>query len=172
MDWQTRSSRSAYSRPGFDLHVKRERRAAGGQPETFAEGTLYPNTRACGSSHCRRWGCGWSRQVTADRPGPVRRRRLAACEHLYPCAAFRPRCLSRPGNRSIADQGIRPARVTLCDFLQRSTSCCQATPTALGRCARTAQPDRGERDRELVKLIKKVVHGRLLASGDRRQPSG
>ena len=73
----------------------------------------------------------------------------------------RPPCLSSPAIVSITDQGIRPAPVTL-----------RAMPIALRRCARTARPDRGERDRELVEPIKEVVHGRLLASGDRRQPSG
>ncbi|HEX7659344.1 MAG TPA: HAD family hydrolase [Pseudonocardiaceae bacterium] len=34
-------------RPGFDLAVERERRAAAGQPETFAEENLYPDARPC-----------------------------------------------------------------------------------------------------------------------------
>ncbi|PJN24256.1 HAD family hydrolase [Kitasatospora sp. CB02891] len=32
-------------KPGFDLHVERERRAAAGQPETFGEEDLYPDVR-------------------------------------------------------------------------------------------------------------------------------
>jgi FMN phosphatase YigB (HAD superfamily) len=32
-------------RPGFDLGVERERRAAAGQPETFTEENLYPDAR-------------------------------------------------------------------------------------------------------------------------------
>ncbi|MGH3942870.1 MAG: HAD family hydrolase [Pseudonocardiaceae bacterium] len=34
-------------RPGFDLVTERERRAAAGQPETFAEENLYPDARPC-----------------------------------------------------------------------------------------------------------------------------
>ncbi len=34
-------------RPGFDLTEERERRAAAGQPETFAEENLYPDVRPC-----------------------------------------------------------------------------------------------------------------------------
>jgi HAD superfamily hydrolase (TIGR01549 family) len=34
-------------RPGFDLAEERERRAAGGQPESFTEENLYPDTRPC-----------------------------------------------------------------------------------------------------------------------------
>lgn len=34
-------------RPGFDLGVERERRAAAGQPETFGEENLYPDVRPC-----------------------------------------------------------------------------------------------------------------------------
>jgi HAD superfamily hydrolase (TIGR01549 family) len=34
-------------RPGFDLAVERERRAAAGQPEWFGEENLYPDTRPC-----------------------------------------------------------------------------------------------------------------------------
>ncbi|PZS24271.1 MAG: haloacid dehalogenase [Pseudonocardiales bacterium] len=36
-----------YFRPGFDLAVERERRGAGGQPETFTEEDLYPDARPC-----------------------------------------------------------------------------------------------------------------------------
>jgi HAD superfamily hydrolase (TIGR01662 family) len=34
-----------FFRPGFDLAVERERRAAAGQPETFGEEDLYPDAR-------------------------------------------------------------------------------------------------------------------------------
>jgi HAD superfamily hydrolase (TIGR01662 family) len=34
-------------KPGFDLAVERERRAAAGQPETFAEENLYRDARPC-----------------------------------------------------------------------------------------------------------------------------
>lgn len=34
-------------RPGFDLKVERERRAAGGRPESFGEADLYPDARSC-----------------------------------------------------------------------------------------------------------------------------
>lgn len=34
-------------RPGFDLGEERERRAAAGQPESFAEENLYPDARPC-----------------------------------------------------------------------------------------------------------------------------
>jgi HAD superfamily hydrolase (TIGR01662 family) len=34
-------------RPGFDLHLERERRVAAGQPETFGEDNLYPDARPC-----------------------------------------------------------------------------------------------------------------------------
>lgn len=34
-------------RPGFDLAVERERRAAAGQPEHFSEEDLYPDARPC-----------------------------------------------------------------------------------------------------------------------------
>src|SRR5437870_4560208 len=34
-------------RPGFDLGQERERRAAAGQPESFAEENLYPDARGC-----------------------------------------------------------------------------------------------------------------------------
>ncbi|GGM05251.1 HAD family hydrolase [Micromonospora yangpuensis] len=34
-------------RPGFDLAVENERRAAAGKPETFGEEDLYPDARAC-----------------------------------------------------------------------------------------------------------------------------
>jgi HAD superfamily hydrolase (TIGR01549 family) len=34
-------------RPGFDLGVERERRAAAGQPESFTEENLYPDARPC-----------------------------------------------------------------------------------------------------------------------------
>lgn len=34
-------------RPGFDLAEERERRAAVGQPESFGEENLYPDTRPC-----------------------------------------------------------------------------------------------------------------------------
>ncbi|MGQ0719564.1 MAG: HAD family hydrolase [Pseudonocardiales bacterium] len=36
-----------YFRPGFDLATERERRAAAGRPETFAEENLYPDARPC-----------------------------------------------------------------------------------------------------------------------------
>ncbi len=36
-----------YFRPGFDLAVERERRAAVGQPEAFAEENVYPDARPC-----------------------------------------------------------------------------------------------------------------------------
>lgn len=35
-----------YFQPGFDLAAERKRRADAGQPETFAEGDLYPDARA------------------------------------------------------------------------------------------------------------------------------
>ncbi|WP_055483443.1 HAD family hydrolase [Sphaerimonospora mesophila] len=34
-------------RPGFDLHVERERRAEAGQPESFSEENLYEDARPC-----------------------------------------------------------------------------------------------------------------------------
>nr|WP_239334222.1 HAD-IIIA family hydrolase [Frankia sp. CiP3] len=34
-------------RPGFDLRLERERRAAAGQPEAFGEENLYPDARPC-----------------------------------------------------------------------------------------------------------------------------
>src|SRR5437870_4915630 len=34
-------------RPGFDLAEQRQRRAAAGKPETFAEQNLYPDARPC-----------------------------------------------------------------------------------------------------------------------------
>ncbi|ETK31683.1 HAD family hydrolase [Microbispora sp. ATCC PTA-5024] len=34
-------------RPGFDLHLERERRARRGQAETFGEENLYPDARPC-----------------------------------------------------------------------------------------------------------------------------
>lgn len=36
-----------FFRPGFDLMTERERRAAAGQLETFAEESLYPDARPC-----------------------------------------------------------------------------------------------------------------------------
>src|SRR4051794_20616237 len=36
-----------YFRPGFDLAVEREARAAAGKPETFSEADLYPDVRDC-----------------------------------------------------------------------------------------------------------------------------
>ncbi len=36
-----------YFQPRFDLVTERERRAAAGQPETFAEDNLYPDARPC-----------------------------------------------------------------------------------------------------------------------------
>src|SRR5439155_1459703 len=36
-----------YFKPGFDLAAERERRAAAGQPEAFAEANLYPDARPC-----------------------------------------------------------------------------------------------------------------------------
>jgi len=34
-------------KPGFDLAVERERRAAAGKPESFTEADLYPDARPC-----------------------------------------------------------------------------------------------------------------------------
>jgi len=36
-----------HCRPGFDLGVERDRRAAAGQPEFFGDENLYPDARPC-----------------------------------------------------------------------------------------------------------------------------